>query len=122
MAIFSVEIADADVTRVLDAVAANFGRPESVENPDYTGPVEVVDGDGNPVLDEDGMPTYEEPVDADGNPITATIDNPETKAVFANRKVREFLQEHVISHETRVARKAAAEALDTSININDPQS
>ena len=35
MAQFAVEIADADVSRVLDAVAANYNRPEQVENPDF---------------------------------------------------------------------------------------
>ena len=35
MAVFSVEIADADVNRVLTAIAANYSRPDQVANPAY---------------------------------------------------------------------------------------
>ena len=34
MAIFQLEIADADVQRVFDAICSNYGRPSSVSNPD----------------------------------------------------------------------------------------
>ena len=67
MALFSIEIDDADISRVLDAMAVNFGRPDTVSNPSF-----------NPSLPE-----------SESNP--RTIDNPETKAVFANRMVREIL-------------------------------
>ena len=35
MAQFSIEINDADVFRVLDAVSANYNRPETVPNPSF---------------------------------------------------------------------------------------
>ena len=35
MATFSLDIAEEDVGRVLNAVAANYNRPEQVINPDY---------------------------------------------------------------------------------------
>ena len=121
MAIFSVEIADADVVRVLDAIAGNYQRPETVSNPSYAGSVEAVDGNGDPILDDDGNPTYTEPVDENGDPIPENIDNPESKSVFANRKVREFLTNHVQAFEMEAAKRAAAEAVDASVNIVDPQ-
>jgi hypothetical protein len=98
MAIFSVEIADSDIVRVLDAVAANYGRPDQVENPDF-----------NPSL----------PADPVSNP--ELIENAEPKSVFANRIVRNFLSEHVSAYEVRLAKEQAANSLDTSINIIDPQ-
>jgi len=98
MAQFSVEIADADVARVLDAVAANYGRPDQIENPDF-----------NPELDEDPA----------SNPLQ--IDNPESKSVFANRMVRKFLSDHVAAYEVKLAKQQAAAALDTNVNITDPQ-
>ena len=35
MAIFSVQIEDADVPRVLDALSASYGRRDTVPNPDF---------------------------------------------------------------------------------------
>ena len=110
MAVFSVEIADADVQRVLDALAANYNWPELVGNPDYPNQIEE---------DEDGIAIT--PVDADGNEIPMAIDNPETKGMFANRMVRRFLSDHVVSHEVAQAKKQALDALSTDIEINDPQ-
>ena len=121
MAIFSVEIADADVARVLDEIAGNYRRQETIINPSYTGDVEAVDGNGDPILDEYGNPTYTEPVDENGDPIPEYIDNPESKAVFANRIVREFLTGHVEAFELESAKRAAAEAVDATVDIVDPQ-
>lgn len=96
MAQFSVEIADSDVLRVLDAIAANYGRQDMTDNPNYN------------------------PLD---NSQPLLIANPETKAQFANRKVREFLSENVKAYEIRVAKEqaAATAALNSQISISDPQ-
>ena len=51
MAIFQLEIADADVQRVFDAICSNYSRPSSIVNPDYS---EVLDADGNPTTDGSG--------------------------------------------------------------------
>ena len=110
MAVFSVEIADADVQRVLDALAANYRWSENVSNPDYPTQFEY---------DEDGIAIT--PVDDDGNEIPPSIENPETKGMFANRMVRRFLSDHVVSHEIAAAKKQALDSLNTNININDPQ-
>tara|TARA_B100001939_G_C16866340_1_gene584279 strand:+ start:637 stop:936 length:300 start_codon:yes stop_codon:yes gene_type:complete len=98
MAVFSVQIDDADVARVLDAVAANYGRSDQIDNPDF-----------NPELDEDPV----------SNPLQ--IDNPESKSVFANRMVRKFLSDHVAAYEVKLAKQQAANALNTNVNITDPQ-
>ncbi|MEB3209510.1 MAG: hypothetical protein VKK63_11440 [Synechococcus sp.] len=84
MAIFSVEIADRDVERVIESLCLNYRRPEKIK-------------------------------DEQGN----EIDNPESKPMFANRMVREFLSDHVRKHELDLAKQA----LENSINppsINDP--
>jgi len=98
MAQFSIEIADQDITRVLDAVAANYGRPDQVENPDFNSSL---------------------PTDPVSNP--ELIENPESKSVFANRMVRKFLSDNVSAYEVRLAKEQAANSLDTSVNITDPQ-
>jgi hypothetical protein len=99
MAQFSVEIADADIIRVLDAVAANYNRPEQVPNPDF-----------DEVLEE-------------SETNVRMIDNPETKAAFANRIVRNFLAENVKGYEVRLAKQAAIAAAEAaaSVDITDPQ-
>tara|TARA_Y100000590_G_scaffold258520_2_gene290173 strand:- start:11061 stop:11351 length:291 start_codon:yes stop_codon:yes gene_type:complete len=94
MAQFAIEIDDADVGRVLTAIAANYSRPAQVPNPDF-------DPDAEVLVDE-------------------MIDNPETMAQFANRIVRQFLSEHVAAYELNAARQAAVDAANTSVNINDP--
>jgi hypothetical protein len=93
MANFSIEIADEDVSRVLDAMAANYRWSAEVSNPSY------VEGGAEPEL----------------------IPNPESKAMFANLMVRRFLSENVTSYETAKAQQQASENLDTSISTNDPQ-
>lgn len=97
MAIFSVEIPDQDVDRVLNAIAYNYSLPSQISNPNF-----------NPDISE-----------SDENP--RFISNPESKAVFANRKVRDFLKDNVIAYEKELARKQLEESLNISIEINDPQ-
>lgn len=98
MAQFSIEIADTDVNRVMDAVASNYGWNENVPNPDF----------------DSGQP-----VDPTTNP--ETIPNPEDKFVFTNKMVRQFLSDHVRAYEVNVAKAAAEAALNTSVDISDPQ-
>ena len=97
MAQFSIEINDADVFRVLNAISANYNRPETVPNPSF-----------NSSLPE-----------SESN--QKVISNPESKSVFANRKVRDFLSEHVDAYEAKMAKQAALDALPTSITTIDPQ-
>ena len=94
MAQFAIEIDDADVGRVLTAIAINYSRPAQIPNPDF-------DPDAEVLVDE-------------------MIDNPETMAQFANRIVRQFLSEHVAAYELNADRQAAVDAANTSVNINDP--
>ena len=108
MAVFSLEIADDDVQRVLQAVAINSGWQSHVVNPEY---VMQEDEEGNPI----------EPVDAEGNPIPEEIENPETIGDCTHRMVRRYLQEHVQSYELRLARKEAANNLNTDVSISDPE-
>ena len=98
MAVFSIEIADADVNRVMDAVTSNYNWPEQVDNPNFD-PTQPVDPNTNPKM----------------------IANPENKFVFTNRMVRGFLANHVVAHEVNQAKAAAEAALNTSITISDPQ-
>lgn len=100
MAQFSIEIADGDVSRVLMAIAANYRRQATVENPNF---------DSNL------------PVDQDTNP--ETIENPETLYQFANRIVRNFLSENVKAYEVQEAKRLAAEQASQNNTpvINDPQ-
>ena len=95
MATYCVEMPDEDFLRVINAIAANYGRIETVANPNFTGDPESLE--------------------------PATIDNPETKAQFTNRIVRGFLAENVTAHERRLALQQAEQNLDTSITITDPQ-
>jgi hypothetical protein len=96
MAVFSIEIADADVPRVIGAVCANYGRPETVPNPSFD-------------------PEQEE---SEANPTT--VANPEDTFQFTNRIVRQFLAEHVSAYEVNQAKSAAAAAVDSSVTISDP--
>jgi len=96
MAIFSIEIADADVVRVITAVCANYNREDTAPNPDFV--------PGSPVSEE--------------NPVS--IDNPEDELQFTNRIVREFLSENVMGYEVRKAKAEAAAAVNSSVSILDP--
>ena len=107
MAIFQLEIADDDVSRVFDAICSNYGYKANIANPEY-------------ILDESDPVNPVEPVDADGNPIPKTIVNPETQGDFTHKIVRQFLGDHVRAYEITQAKKAAAEAVDASVAISDP--
>ncbi len=96
MAVFSIEIADADVPRVIGAVCANYNRPDMVPNPSFDS-------------------TQEE---SESNPLQ--VDNPEDTYQFTNRIVRQFLAENVSAYEVKQARGAAEAALDTTVTISDP--
>jgi hypothetical protein len=85
MAVFSIEIADSDVERVINAVCANYKRPDN-----------IVDNNGN------------------------TIENPESKAVFANKMVRQFLSDHVQKYEIDLLKQQIENSI-TLPTINDPQ-
>ena len=97
MAQFSIAIADEDVDRVMDAIAANYGWSSTVANPNYNSSLET----------------------SESNP--ETIDNPENKYVFTNKVVRQFLSDNVASYEVRVAKESAANSVDINVNISDPQ-
>lgn len=96
MAQFTIEIADADVNRVLGALAVNYNRPDQVPNPDFDSAQEP--SESNPEM----------------------IDNPETISQFGNRMVRNFLAENVKAYEIRLAKQQAADALNTDVSISDP--
>ena len=97
MAEFRVEIADADVGRVLTSLAANYRRPDQVANPDFNSTQPI--SDDNPEM----------------------IDNPETLAQFGNRMVREFLSENVSAYEVRLAKEQAVSFVNTNVSISDPE-
>ena len=80
MATFSVEIADQDVNRVIEALCVNYNRPEQIDN----------------------------------------VENPESKSVFANRMVRQFLSEHVRKYELDQLKKTLEDGLSNP-DITDPQ-
>jgi hypothetical protein len=115
MAIFQLEIADADVERVFGAICSNYGWPENIPNPEYVVDDVVIDPD-NPTV----IPAPIIPLDVAGNPILPTIPNPETQGDFTHRIVRQFLSEHVEAHEINVAKRAAAAAVSASVVITDP--
>ena len=96
MAQFTIEIADADVNRVLGALASNYNRSDQVPNPNFDSAQEP--SESNPEM----------------------IDNPETIAQFGNRMVRNFLAENVKAYEVRLAKQQAADALNTDVSISDP--
>lgn len=100
MAQFSIEIADQDVNRVLNAVAKNYNRPEKIPNPNF----------------DPGRP--ENP---GSNP--RDIDNPESVPVFVNRIVRQFLTENVKAFEVKEAKRVAVEQANQNAHpdISDPQ-
>ena len=118
MAQFSIEIADADVNRVLGSVAANYGRPDKIPNPDYDHDATVPNPDYDPSIPEDAITN---PSVIPDTSVPESIDNPETIPQFVNRIVREFLAENVKAYEIRVAKEAAAAAADTNVDISDPQ-
>lgn len=100
MAQFSIEIDDSDVSRVLNAVAKNYKRPEKVKNPSF----------------DPGRPE-----NLGNNP--KEIDNPESVSQFVNRIVREFLLENCSAYEVKEAKRSAAEQVrqNEKPGIRDPQ-
>ena len=119
MAIFQLDIADEHVQRVFDAVCGNYRWPAKVSNPEYIVTIEV-DEEGEPVLDESGEPIPVYPMDEEGNPIEQNIDNPEDQGEFTHRMVRRFLEDHVSSWEREEAKRIAAEAVDSTVVLSDP--
>ena len=95
MAVFSVNISEEDVGRVISAVCGNYGYQARVENPDF---------------DPSTAP------DAQTNP--ETILNPESESQFANRKTRDFLMENTVAYELRIERENVPQP--TPPNITDP--
>jgi hypothetical protein len=98
MAEFKINIPDDQVQRVLDAVAMCHGYQATI--PDDNIPMDEWDEDTN------------------------YIPNPESKAQFANRIVREFLKKMVIACESKAAantaRAAAKATAEAEIDITDP--
>lgn len=117
MAQFSVEISDSDVLRVINSVASNYGRPDQVDNPDYNPNATIPNPNYDPNLEEGPN----NPAVIPDTNQQMLIDNPETKASFANRKVREFLAENVRAYEIRLAKEQAASAVNSTVSITDPQ-
>ena len=107
MAIFELAIADEDVERVFNAVCGNNHWDALVVNPAY-----II------TYNEDGEEVF--PVDENGNAVPEMVDNPETQGDFTHRMVRGFLSEHVKAWETKQAKIAATESIDTTIEISDP--
>jgi len=99
MAVFSLEIDDTDVQRVFDSVCGNYNWSAQISNPAFE----------------------EDAIDAEGNPVPEIIDNPESQGDFTHRMVRQFLSEHVASWELKEAKRLAAEAVDVSVNIGNPE-
>tara|TARA_R100001163_G_C5040734_1_gene178938 strand:- start:123 stop:368 length:246 start_codon:yes stop_codon:yes gene_type:complete len=80
MATFSVEIADQDVERVIEAICVNYNRAETVDG----------------------------------------LDNPESKSIFANRIVREYLSENVRKYELDLLKQTLEDQITNPV-ITDPQ-
>ena len=93
---FCVEIADADVPRVITAMCANYGYHDNIPNPDF-----------DPDL----------PPDPDTNP--QSIVNPETPYQFVNRMGREYLMNNTVAHELRKEKEEVPQP--TPPDITDPQ-
>ena len=98
MAQFSIEIADTDVLRVMNAIAANYKRPEEVPNPNFDENLEI-DPVTNPEM----------------------IANPEDIYQFANKIVRQFLSDNVRAYEIKQAKAQAAAGVNVNLDISDPQ-
>ena len=95
MAVFSVDIADADVGRVITAICRNYGYEAEIKNPNF-----------DPSL----------PIDPQTNP--EKIANPETESQFANKKTRDFLMENTVAYELRTERENVPQP--TPPDITDP--
>ena len=96
MAIFSVEIPDEDIDRVVDALCSNYKYDAQIQNPDFDEDLEL------------------------GPDNLETIENPESRAQFANRITREFLMNHTYSYELKIARENAKSTVHSPPEITDP--
>lgn len=95
MAQFCVEIADADVERVITAMCANYGYQANIPNPDY-----------DPALPE-------------GPDNLEVIPNPENSYQFTNRMGREYLMNNTIAYEIKMQKESISQP--TAPDIVDPQ-
>ena len=95
MAVFSVNIADEDVGRVISAMCANYGYESQIDNPNW-----------NPSL----------PVDPETNP--QKVANAETQSQFANRMTRDYLMSNTVAYELKVEKENVPQP--TPPNITDP--
>ncbi len=95
MAVFSVNISDSDVARVIAAVCGNYGYQEFVENVNF----------------DPSLPPHPET-----NP--ETVLNSETPSQFANRKTRDFLMENTVAYEIKVGKDNIPKPIPPS--ITDP--
>ena len=91
---FCVNIADADVSRVVAAMCDTYGYHVMVDNPDF------------------------DPSEEEGPDNPRQIPNPETPNELANRKTRDFLMEVTVSHELKNERNNLPQP--TPPNITDP--
>lgn len=100
MAQFCIEIADSQVSGVMEAMGGQFNYQEQISNPDF---------DSSQAVDEST------------NPLT--IDNTETLNQFVNRMVREWVINNVTAYNAKQAAiTARQDAIDsTSLDITDPQ-
>ena len=103
MAVFSLDISDDQVERVITAMCANYHYNSQISNPDYDPTLEVEEG---------------EDYDPATNP--ETIDNPETPYQFANRIVREYLINNTQAYEVQQLKVNALSAMADSPTITDP--
>ncbi|MEO5366359.1 MAG: hypothetical protein H7831_08400 [Magnetococcus sp. WYHC-3] len=117
------------LSRVLDAVAETYRRPETVSNP--TPRPEWSETVPNPTpRPAQGEEGYEEWTATIPNPApkpagydewTPTVPNPQTKAAFLKAQVIKFLKEVVIAHEADLAavaaRKDAVEQAEADITL-----
>jgi len=95
VAVFSINISDEDVGRVISAMCQNYGYEAEVPNPDF---------DVSMLVDAVTNPEY--------------IPNPETQSQFANRKTRDFLMENTIAYELKIQRENISPPVPPS--ITDP--
>ncbi len=95
MAVFSVNIDDNDIDRVIGAICSNYGYQAQLSNPNFD---------------------PSQPVDPETNP--EGIANTETPRQFANRMTRDFLMSNTIAYELKVQRENVTQP--TPPNITDP--
>ena len=101
MALFSIEIPDDEADRIINALCANYHYRSQLSNPDYDADLKEVEG-----------------YDPATNP--EVIDNPETRARFANRMVREYLINNTQAYEIQQLKINAVNNMADSPIISDP--